>query len=221
MIFVLFAAFLSISVHAYDFKIPDRFCLISSSLNASLEALTSTQSILNNRLGAKCERASETWGHPFLELKKYSSDPSLVFVFFVDKDLKTSDLVIRGLDPQISLQWGIVTARIEGLSAGSQRAVLEDAIDRLIRQFPFVGFMDDKKFFTWATEDISQLQFFRIKSYERHPFLPQILAFSREAGSRAGWALEHNDGVWSLMAPSKPGLSAKNSGRLWLGTRSR
>jgi len=210
-------------VQAYYFEAPKGFCRLAASSAVSSEMLQLVETAIFDRLSLKCDLSDRKWGVAQDEINKMtlSERRRTPFFFKVELDAVTGDLVVRALEGESGWQWGIVSARVDGLSASSQRAVLEDSIRRLIEQFPFLGFIDGETFFTWAEEEAKGLQLMRIQDRRLHPFLPAILTFQTEPAARGGWRLERSSEKWSLVAPSSPKLKKGDQGRLWLGRRGR
>lgn len=161
---------------------------------------------------------------PFKEVRVGAGPLGGTYIaFWVGRESRGDELVLRAFDMETRLQWGIVKTKIEGLSEVSASTLIKDALNRLLSQLPFQGVMLRGKVTLWSSADSFSAAVVERTGIDRHPFLPQVLKFRYKVVPDVRIAVSRRpDGGKSLLGEGKK-LNSVVAGEkpLWMIIQSR
>ena len=200
------------------FTPPKGLCVLSGSPRSEKPIVVAALARLNSRFSNACTLLSDQMEDPFSSSSQgvwrvHSLTASMGY--WIDISSDGSEVTFRGIDLSSNLSWGQARAATTGISETSRVNVVKSVVDRVIEQFPFVGFVDGTKFFAWTKLGSMKVHAVRRKNSERHPFLPFLLESETEVVAGNGGVLTRleDERGWK-MSPGKDFQAS--SERLWL-----
>lgn len=173
---------------------------------------------LNARFHDACVLTSESMDDFFAEttMSEWKElGKSFSLAFWIDLVPDGSEVVVRAVDLASQLQWGQAKLSVISLSDRVLGNLLGEKIDRLVDEYPFVGFIENNEFFSWTKNPRLKVYVVDRLKAVHHPFLTKLLRITSKEKPGASGVLAQDEvrKRWVLTFEKDVALTPD---RLWL-----
>jgi hypothetical protein len=213
---ILFASLEKLEALSLSSRNTECALALSSRVDKAIQATATVW--LNSRFHDACALITDTMDDFFSdaaakEWKEKAKDA--IVGFWIDLSPDGVEVTIRAIDLASMLQWAQTHVSVIGLNDRALGNILRNRLDRILDDYPFVGFVEPERFFGWASGNRTLVYAVKRTSVVRHPFLPFLLDVDTKPIADLTGVLVHDEArkKWSLDFDQERPLPNE---RIWL-----